>query len=60
VGRLKHGHITSNSDDLLKLLNEKAKSLSLPKNRLWRTAPSILEHLEKAEYIVPIAGLKDR
>ena len=39
-------------DDLLKLLTEKAKSLSLPKNRLIENALRLyLEHLEKAEYI---------
>jgi len=39
-------------DDLLKLLTEKAKSLSLPKNRLMENALRLyLEHLEKAEYI---------
>lgn len=38
-------------DDLLKLLNEKAKALSLPKNRLIETALRLyLEHLERAEY----------
>lgn len=39
-------------DDLLQLLNEKAKALSLPKNRLMENALRLyLEHLEKAEYI---------
>lgn len=39
-------------DDLLKHLTEKAKSLSLPKNRLMENALRLyLEHLEKAEYI---------
>jgi predicted transcriptional regulator len=39
-------------DDLLQLLSEKAKSLSLPKNRLMENALRLyLEHLEKAEYI---------
>lgn len=39
-------------DDLLQLLAEKAKSLSLPKNRLIENALRLyLEHLEKAEYI---------
>ena len=44
---------TSNlPDDLLQLLSEKAKTLSLPKNRLMETALRLyLEHLEKAEYI---------
>jgi hypothetical protein len=44
---------TSNlPDDLLKLLSEKAKALSLPKNRLMETALRLyLQHLEKAEYI---------
>jgi predicted transcriptional regulator len=39
-------------DDLLRHLTEKAKSLSLPKNRLMENALRLyLEHLEKAEYI---------
>lgn len=39
-------------DDLLQLLTEKAKSLSLPKNRLIENALRLyLGHLEKAEYI---------
>jgi len=39
-------------DDLLDQLTEKAKSLSLPKNRLIEKALRLyLEHLEKAEYI---------
>lgn len=39
-------------DDLLQLLSEKAKALSLPKNRLMENALRLyLEHLEKAEYI---------
>jgi predicted transcriptional regulator len=39
-------------DDLLQLLTEKAKSLSLPKNKLMENAIRLyLEHLEKAEYI---------
>ncbi|MFZ1806154.1 MAG: ribbon-helix-helix protein, CopG family [Cyclobacteriaceae bacterium] len=39
-------------DDLLDLLTEKAKLLSLPKNRLIEKALRLyLEHLEKAEYI---------
>ncbi len=38
-------------DDLLRLLAEKAKTLSLPKNRLIENALRLyLEHLEKAEY----------
>ena len=38
-------------DDLLKMLNEKAKALSLPKNRLIENALRLyLEHLERAEY----------
>lgn len=38
-------------DDLLQLLSEKAKALSLPKNRLIENALRLyLEHLEKAEY----------
>jgi predicted transcriptional regulator len=44
---------TSNlPDDLLNLLAEKAKALSLPKNKLMERALRIyLQHLEKAEYI---------
>ncbi len=39
-------------DELLKILSEKAKALSLPKNRLIENALKLyLEHLEKAEYI---------
>lgn len=39
-------------DDLLHMLSEKAKALSLPKNRLMENALRLyLEHLEKAEYI---------
>ncbi|MEP2669609.1 MAG: ribbon-helix-helix protein, CopG family [Cyclobacteriaceae bacterium] len=39
-------------DDLLEQLTEKAKSLSLPKNRLMEKALRLyLEHLNKAEYI---------
>lgn len=39
-------------DDLLQSLSEKAKALSLPKNRLMENALRLyLEHLEKAEYI---------
>jgi predicted transcriptional regulator len=39
-------------DDLLQMLSEKAKALSLPKNRLMENALRLyLEHLEKAEYI---------
>ena len=38
-------------DDLLKRLAEKAKALSLPKNRLIETALRLyLEHLDRAEY----------
>lgn len=38
-------------DDLLKQLTEKAKALSLPKNRLIETALRMyLEHLDRAEY----------
>lgn len=38
-------------DDLLQLLAEKAKALSLPKNRLIENALRLyLEHLERAEY----------
>jgi predicted transcriptional regulator len=38
-------------DDLLQMLNEKAKALSLPKNRLIESALRLyLEHLERAEY----------
>jgi predicted transcriptional regulator len=44
---------TSNlPDDLLSQLGEKAKALSVPKNRLIEIALRLyLEHLEKAEYI---------
>jgi len=39
-------------DDLLRMLAEKAKKLSLPKNKLMENALRLyLEHLEKAEYI---------
>ncbi|MBY0434501.1 MAG: CopG family transcriptional regulator [Cyclobacteriaceae bacterium] len=39
-------------DQLFKQLTEKAKALSVPKNRLIETALRLyLEHLEKAEYI---------
>ena len=39
-------------DNLLKLLSQKAKALSLPKNKLIESALTLyLEHLEKAEYI---------
>jgi len=39
-------------DDLSKQLNEKARSLSLPKNKLIENALRLyLEHLERAEYI---------
>ena len=39
-------------DELLKILSEKAKALSQPKNRLIENALRLyLEHLEKAEYI---------
>ena len=39
-------------DDLLLRLSEKAKRLSVPKNKLIETALRLyLEHLEKAEYI---------
>ena len=39
-------------DDLLKLLGEKARALSLPKNKLLENALRLyLTHLEKAEYI---------
>lgn len=39
-------------DELLRLLSEKAKALSQPKNRLIENALRLyLEHLEKAEYI---------
>lgn len=39
-------------DSLLQLLTEKAKALSVPKNRLIENALRLyLEHLEKAEYI---------
>lgn len=39
-------------EDLLRQLNEKARSLSLPKNKLIENALRLyLEHLERAEYI---------
>ena len=39
-------------DSLLELLSEKAKTLSVPKNKLIENALRLyLEHLEKAEYI---------
>lgn len=39
-------------DNLLQILSEKAKSLSLPKNKLIENALRLyLEHLDKAEYI---------
>jgi hypothetical protein len=39
-------------DDLLTLLGQKAKKLSMPKNKLIENALRLyLEHLEKAEYI---------
>jgi predicted transcriptional regulator len=39
-------------DELLKILAEKAKALSQPKNRLIENALRLyLEHLEKAEFI---------
>lgn len=39
-------------DNLLKQLSERAESLSVPKNKLIKTAVRLyLEHLEKAEYI---------
>jgi len=44
-------------DDLLQLLSDKAKALSLPKNRLMENALRLyLEHLEKAEYIKSYKG----
>jgi predicted transcriptional regulator len=40
------------SDNLLQQLAEKAKALSVPKNKLIETALRLyLEHLEKAEYV---------
>ncbi|MEP7269177.1 MAG: CopG family transcriptional regulator [Saprospiraceae bacterium] len=40
-------------DELLEKLSQKAKSLSLPKNKLIESALKIyLDHLEKAEYII--------
>ena len=40
------------SDQLLQQLNEKAKALAVPKNKLIETALKLyLEHLEKVEYI---------
>ena len=39
-------------DSLLQQLNEKAKALSVPKNKLIETALVLyLEHLEKIEYV---------
>jgi predicted transcriptional regulator len=39
-------------DDLSKQLNEKAKALSLPKNKLIENALRLyIEHLERAEYV---------
>ena len=39
-------------DKLLKQLGDKAKALSLPKNKIIEKALSLyLEHLEKAEYV---------
>lgn len=39
-------------DDLLQQLAEKARALSLPKNKLIENALRLyLEHLEKAEYV---------
>lgn len=39
-------------DSLLKILSDKAKALSLPKNKLIENALRLyLDHLEKAEYI---------
>lgn len=39
-------------DDLSKQLNEKARALSLPKNKLIENALRLyIEHLERAEYI---------
>jgi predicted transcriptional regulator len=39
-------------DNLLKLLAEKAKALSMPKNKLMENALRLyLEHLERVEYI---------
>jgi metal-responsive CopG/Arc/MetJ family transcriptional regulator len=39
-------------DNLLQLLSEKARALSVPKNKLIENAVRLyLEHLEKAEYI---------
>lgn len=42
------------SDQLFQKLTEKAKTLSVPKNKLIETALRLyLEHLEKVEYIFP-------
>ncbi len=39
-------------DDLSKQLNEKARALSMPKNKLIENALRLyIEHLERAEYI---------
>lgn len=43
---------SSINEDLFKQLNEKARSLSLPKNKLIENALRLyLEYLERAEYI---------
>lgn len=43
---------TTLPDDLLRLLSEKANSLSLPRNKLIEAALRLyLEHLDRAEYI---------
>lgn len=42
---------TTLPDDLLRMLTEKSKAMSLPKNKLLENALRVyLEHLEKAEY----------
>lgn len=47
-------------DDLLNLLSEKAKMLSIPKNRLIENALRLyLDHLNKAEYIKSYKNASD-
>ena len=47
-------------DELLKLLSEKAASLSLPKNKIIENALRLyLEHLEKAEYVKSYKRIRD-
>ena len=47
-------------DDLLQLLNEKAKMLSIPKNKIIERALRIyLEQLNKAEYVQSFKRMKN-